>query len=89
MGGPFRHWPDRIHRQTDSGLATSSAVIDRPRLTSTPTMGPGWAARIRSAGKFFITAPSTSTALSAVVAGGSTPGSEIEARRASRSRPLR
>ena len=87
-GGPILHLPDQIHRQIDEGRATSSAVMLRAVVTSTPTMGPSCAARITSAGKFFITAPSTST-LGPSVAGGSTPGSAIEARSAWRSSPRR
>ena len=31
IGGPLRHWPEQIQRQTDDGRATSSAVMLRPR----------------------------------------------------------
>jgi hypothetical protein len=79
IGGPIRHWPERIQRQTDEGRATSFAVMLREVVTSTPTIGPSWLARMMSAGKFFITAPSTST-FSPSVAGGSTPGRAMEAR---------
>ena len=88
IGGPLRHWPERIHRQIDEGRATSSAVMLRAVVTSTPTIGPCWLARITSAGKFFITAPSTSTLLSSV-AGGRMPGSEMLALSALRSSPRR
>jgi hypothetical protein len=84
----LRHCPDQNQRQTEDGRATSSAVMLRPAVTSTPTMGPSWVARITSAGKFFMTAPSTRTLLSSV-AGGRIPGSEMLALSAFRSKPRR
>ena len=86
--GGASHSPDHSHFHTEAGRVTSSAVMLRPQVTSTPTTGPSCQARIMSAGKFFSTAPSTSTSPPSV-AGGSTPGSEIEALSARRSRPRR
>ena len=80
IGGPWRHSPDQNQRHKDGGGATSIELRPRARETSTATIGPRCMLRRTSAGRFFITPPSTRT-LSPSFTGGRIPGKESEARK--------
>ncbi len=61
MGGPAFQVPDRIHFHQDVGFSRDLGSTPRVWDMSTPMMGPLFSWRITLVGKFFSTAPSTST----------------------------
>ena len=61
MGGPLFQAPDRIHFHQDGGFSSAWGSTPRVWDMSTPTMGPLFNWRMTLVGKFFSTAPSTST----------------------------
>ncbi len=88
IGGPRRHAPVAMRRQIDGGCSTIAGSTPRAWDMSTPMTGPVFIWRMTSPGKFFSTAPSTSTCPS-MIAGGMMPGIAMEARMARRIRPRR
>ncbi len=88
IGGPRRQSPESSQRQTDFGVRRPRprcCARGRRRRRRSGRAGSRASCRRGSSSR---TAPSTSTLLPKVT-GGSMPGSEIEARSASRTRPVR